>query len=156
MFHIWCQFVAVANELHIDFSAQLCCNVICHSSSVDSSVIVTKPISNHVTCLNCFGFLMSQDPHKQSGSHASTPRDVGWQIAANKIVQISRHQRTGCWRRDSLGNSCRKSTVEIDEHRMTNAKGRNSVPKNRELFSIASVSPDAKPASKLLVQFVMP
>jgi hypothetical protein len=121
-----------------------------------TTVIATRVASNHVIRRNSRGFLINQIPHKTTGSHASTPREVGWQIVENKTVKIKKHQVPERWWRDSLDSSCRKRMIDIEEHKMTKAKGRNSVPKKSELFSTARMSPDTKPASKLLVHFEIP
>ena len=44
----------------------------------------------------------------------------------------------------------------IEANRITNAKGRNSVPKKSELFSIAKMKPAVRPANRLFVQRMTP
>ena len=118
--------------------------------------MVVRTVSNQVIRRNSLGFLINQIPHKLSGSHARTPNEVGWQIVENTMVIIKKHQVPERWWRESLDNSCRKRMIEIEEHKITRAKGRNSVPKKSELFSLARISPDTRPEIKLLVQFVIP
>ncbi len=76
--------------------------------------------------------------HNTIGIHAITPTLVGWHAIAINIERTSVIQAGQFSSRERVVTSHTKQTAAIDANRITNANGRNSVPKKSEFDSTAT------------------